>query len=614
MGVKKIESTFNHGNNSTEKSSKSEDGKLLSSQYHYNNSDNNPEIAPFHLNTKKLLLTIVFIVFIFKLIIDIILLQFKFADSVTQQIIQITLNVIFIAPVLLYTIIRPLKKQVQLTNDENLRISSKFFQRLNAIDNSTLISITDAKGQFTYTNDLFRKTTGYNEAELANQNHRILKSGVHPPDFYAHLWNTLLSGKQWRGEFCNRKKNGELYWVFSTFSPIFNFEKKIVEFYGIHVDITREKEIEKLQKDEEVKNIFKSNIMAMNQLAAGIGHEINNPLTVIGALVYKVRKLINNSQMTEEEIKKGNTEIAKIDVHIQRILKIIYGMKTFTEIDNKGLLIFYNCENLIEDVLNISRSYYETMGIKITTHIQSYDIYCNPTQIEQALMNIIRNAVQAIENLETEKWIEITTLQKQGFIQISVTDSGNGIPSSIADKILMPFYTTKPAGNGIGLGLTIANNLVTANKGRLYLDNSNAHTRFVVEIPTAPHTELNHLDLDVELATSEHIFWRNELISKLSEKNSTEKLNLLLVEYQHNKNNCYLDRWLTKLSEKTLLTPELTIVENKHKKLHTLAENYVRRSINGDNRANLIDALQPGSNSEFDHLFTDLMLLLNKIK
>lgn len=119
------------------------------------------------------------------------------------------------------------------------------------------VVITDKFGNIEYVNPKFEQVTGYSYEEAIGQNPRILKSGYKSADEYSELWQAILSGKEWRGEFRNKKKNGELYWELASISPIKNEENEIVNFIAVKEDITERKEIEeKLQQSEEKINLL----------------------------------------------------------------------------------------------------------------------------------------------------------------------------------------------------------------------------------------------------------------------------------------------------------------------------------------------------------------------
>ncbi|WP_162911076.1 ATP-binding protein [Azohydromonas sediminis] len=111
-----------------------------------------------------------------------------------------------------------------------------------ALDAHALVSVTDAQGRIVYANDHFCTTSGYTRDELVGRNHRIVKSGVHPPDFYAEMWRTISAGHVWQGELCNRRKDGQRYWVTTTIMPIRADDGRTRQYLSIRTEITAQKQ------------------------------------------------------------------------------------------------------------------------------------------------------------------------------------------------------------------------------------------------------------------------------------------------------------------------------------------------------------------------------------
>lgn len=107
-----------------------------------------------------------------------------------------------------------------------------------------MIVITDLAGNIEYVNPKFTQVTGYSFGEALGQNPRILKSGEMPLEGYERLWKTITSGKEWRGEFHNKKKNGEFYWESASISPVFDSEGAVISFLAVKEDITERKQAE----------------------------------------------------------------------------------------------------------------------------------------------------------------------------------------------------------------------------------------------------------------------------------------------------------------------------------------------------------------------------------
>ena len=113
---------------------------------------------------------------------------------------------------------------------------------------------------------------------------------------------------------------------------------------------------------------------------------------------------------------------------------------------------------------------------------QDLEFDCRPTQISQVLVSLINNSLDATRDLP-EKWIEIQMEDQNGKIRITVTDSGNGIPEGIANKIMNPFFTTKEIGKGTGLGLSISKGIIENHGGTITLNTASPHTQFIIELP-----------------------------------------------------------------------------------------------------------------------------------
>jgi C4-dicarboxylate-specific signal transduction histidine kinase len=143
-------------------------------------------------------------------------------------------------------------------------------------------------------------------------------------------------------------------------------------------------------------------------------------------------------------------------------------------------------KTIVDETLAISESRLKKADIEIDATLIPADLscMCRAVQISQVLINLINNAVDAIQDLP-EKWIRIDARLQKGMIHIAVTDSGHGIPKDLADKIMKPFFTTKGVGKGTGLGLSISRGIAQDHGGDLTLDEDSPHTRFVLILPQA---------------------------------------------------------------------------------------------------------------------------------
>ena len=200
----------------------------------------------------------------------------------------------------------------------------------NAIDESSIVSITDPEGKIIHVNDMFCEISGYSREELIGNNHRMIKSGKMGEEFFQNLWSTIKAGNTWQGEVCNRAKDGSEYWVDSTIIPFKNSEGQIDRFISIRKDITKERQQKKLEIEyQRAKEATK----AKSEFLSTMSHEIRTPLNgVIG-----MADILNSTDLSEEQQKivhtilnSGNALLAIVN-DILDLSKIEAGKIVFDE-------------------------------------------------------------------------------------------------------------------------------------------------------------------------------------------------------------------------------------------------------------------------------------------
>lgn len=184
-----------------------------------------------------------------------------------------------------------------------------------AVDANMISSITDRKGTIVYANDNFCKISKYAMGELVGQNHRVINSGHHPPEFFQRLWETITDAKLWKGEILNKAKDGTRYWVDTVIIPIFNEEHNIVNYLSLRVLINDRKEAE---------NNRKKYIHLLEQIAFIVAHNVRSPLCGILGLT----DILANYHNTPEEISKAIAMLKqsadKLNIITQELSKFVY--------------------------------------------------------------------------------------------------------------------------------------------------------------------------------------------------------------------------------------------------------------------------------------------------
>ncbi len=357
-----------------------------------------------------------------------------------------------------------LNEESQRELSERRRVEENLRKLSVAVDqNPASIVITDTSGAIEYVNPHFTELTGYSFAEAVGQNSSILKSGETSPEQYRQLWQTILSGGEWRGEFHNRKKNGELYWEQALIAPIRDESGAYTHFIAIKEDITERKQLE-LQLRHSQK------MDAVGQLAGGIAHDFNNILTAIVGYASIIQlKLPEGSSL------KKSAE--QITATAERGATLTQGLLAFSrkQASNPVTVDLNEIINRVHQLL--LRLISEDIHLQINLDPQILPIMADSGQIEQVLMNISTNARDAMPRggtivLTTEAvTINSDFVLAKGFGRpgryalLTCSDSGEGMDEEVVKHIFEPFYTTKEIGKGTGLGLSIVYGIIKEHNG-----------------------------------------------------------------------------------------------------------------------------------------------------
>ena len=183
-----------------------------------------------------------------------------------------------------------------------------------ALDQSSILAITNEQGIISYVNNQFCQISKYSRQELIGQDHRIINSGYHSKDFIRNLWTTIASGEVWRGEIKNRAKDGTYYWVDTTIVPFLNAAGKPYQYVAIRNDITERKQME----SELTRS---AQLSLLGELAASLAHEIKNPLAGIQGAV---DILIRRRQAGDPErlaLEGVRGEVVRIDATVRALLE-----------------------------------------------------------------------------------------------------------------------------------------------------------------------------------------------------------------------------------------------------------------------------------------------------
>ena len=257
---------------------------------------------------------------------------------------------------------------------------------------------------------------------------------------------------------------------------------KVVGFFTIATDISAIKKLEQERREFESKFIAASKMSSLGEMAAGIAHEINNPLAIINGKTSQLKDRIERDMFDRAKFVR---DLDIVGDTVERIAKTVKGLLAFSRNAESEELKPTKLLKVIDETLDLCREKMRNRGVELRYTLEDdFVINCHANQISQILMNLLNNSFDAIQGT-MQQWIAVEVTSREGFARVRVIDSGRRISDEVAAKIMQPFFTTKEIGKGTGLGLSISKGLAEKQGGSLAYDPTCENTCFVLEIPLA---------------------------------------------------------------------------------------------------------------------------------
>lgn len=364
----------------------------------------------------------------------------------------------------------------------------------NAVEQSPAATvITDTNGRFEYVNPKFLEVTGFTREDLIGKTPAVIKSGLTPPEVYEDLWRTIRSGSEWRGDMQNRKKNGELYWEHEIISAVKNERGEIVNFIAVKEDITARRraelalqlqQVRLLETERELRSAHESladaaRLESVGRLAAGVAHEVKNPLMIIRLGIDYLAKQF--SQDTNQEVLD---QLRGAIVRADNVIRDLLDFSRKKPFDRRPTDINQVIDNAIHLTMHETRR--RNIAIVRNCDEPMPSISADPDRLLQVFINLLSNAAQAIGQ---DGSIEVVTRsirlserdmeRSEGsalrlgepVITVDIRDNGPGFSDEHEKKLFEPFFSTKPVGEGYGLGLAVSHNIVIMHEGSINIAN-----------------------------------------------------------------------------------------------------------------------------------------------
>ena len=394
-----------------------------------------------------------------------------------------------------------LERQVAARTSELAAALREHQALLSTIRSHALYSVTDPRGRITDVNDNFCRISGYQREELVGRTHRVVNSGTHDAGHWAGLWHTIASGQVWRGEICNRTKDGALYWVDSIIAPFFDEQGRIERFVSIRTDITARREAEAARAAQRAAEAASA---AKSAFLATISHEMRTPLNALIGLSH----LLEGSRLDAEQ----RDCLTKIQIAGRSLLGVINAVLDLAKIEAGEMTLEhlpFDLRALLDEVVALltpqAVAKRLTLELHTATPLPAW-VRGDATRLRQILINLTGNAIKFTEQGRVEIHVAPAMVDDHGhdqgrggaspdtarpLLRFTVRDTGIGIAAQDQARLFEPFVqadaSTSRRFGGSGLGLSIVRHLAQMMGGEVGMHSRLGEgSAFWVQLPLEP--------------------------------------------------------------------------------------------------------------------------------
>lgn len=332
-------------------------------------------------------------------------------------------------------------------------------------------------------NDKAQQLFSYAESEVLGKNVSVLMPEPYRTEHNAYLIR-YLNSKEARiigkgRELEAQRKDGTVFPIFLRIGEIESLGEK--KFVALIRDITEERATEREASQNREHLAHMDRLQMMGEMASGIAHEINQPLTAISLFAQASKRLLATGQR-----EKLPEIFDKLSEHAQRAGTIIERMQNMVSENSREKEVL-DCNDMIQEIIDLAKTEARLYDVKINTQFseEKLELIADKVQIQQVVLNLIRNAMEAMAAIDYTHGKSVlieSCRQDDSSIEIRVTDCGGGVSDEVAADVFDPFSTTKQA--GIGMGLSISHSIITAHGGQMgFENNKNYGASFYFSLP-----------------------------------------------------------------------------------------------------------------------------------